>query len=86
MDSFTRWLEITFGVSAGAIVLIAAGIILVKWVFYCSIVKTGTKRALEECMRKHNYESQSQIAGLQKQIDVQQQEIQRLQGLLNNRQ
>lgn len=65
------------------LLLVFGGII--KWVFYYTIVKAGAKNAIEECMRRQDMQVQSQIAGMRKQLELQQQEIQRLQGQISNR-
>lgn len=83
MDSFTKWLEITFGVSAGAIVLIAVIVIIIKWVFYYTIVKEGAKDAIRDSLGNQNTQLQAQVADMQKQLELQQQEIMRLEGFLN---
>lgn len=71
------------GISAGALVLFAVAIIIIKWVFYYTIVKEGAKDAIRASLGNQNAQLQAQVANMQRQLELQQEEIQRLQGLLN---
>lgn len=71
------------GISAGALVLFAVAIIIIKWVFYYTIVKEGAKDAIRASLGNQNAQLQAQVANMQRQLELQQEEIQRLHGLLN---
>lgn len=71
------------GISAGALVLFVVGIVIIKWVFYYTIVKAGAKDAIAENASNQNAQLQAQITVMQRQLELQQEEIQRLHGLLD---
>lgn len=71
------------GISAGALVLLVVGIVIIKWVFYYTIVKAGAKDAIAENASNQNAQLQAQITVMQRQLELQQEEIQRLHGLLD---
>lgn len=86
MYSFDDLLRTVFNLSASAllisIVLFVLGIII-KWVFYYTIVKAGAKDAIAENASNQNAQLQAQITVMQRQLELQQEEIQRLHGLLD---
>lgn len=66
------------------IVIIALFIlsVIIKWVFYYTIVKSGTRDAISSALAEHDSSLQKQQYELQRRLQEQQIEIQRLQAML----
>lgn len=62
--------------------LVIAFIVMVKWIFYYTIVKSGTTNAIEDTLAKQNDRIRAQQYELQRRLQEQQIEIQRLQAML----
>lgn len=82
IDDFTRFIYQISSDTLTAIVLAFIFSIIIKWVFYYTIVKSGTRDAISSALAEHDSSLQKQQYELQRRLQEQQIEIQRLQAML----
>lgn len=82
IDDFTRFIYQISSDALTAIVLVFIFSIIIKWVFYYTIVKSGTRDAINNALAEHDSSLQKQQYELQRRLQEQQIEIQRLQAML----